>query len=233
MTHRSQSVAPGRVVHDTAGMSTGKSYDRAYFDNWYRRQGINRGAILTRKVALAVAAAEYHLVRPIRSVLDVGCGEGVWQAPVLAMRPKAQYLGLDSSEYAVARYGLKRNLRLARFGDLAQLRFDRAFDLLVCADVLHYLDDAEVRRGLSGFAELCHGVAYLETYCAEDQIDGDLEGFRRRPVSWYRREFARAGLVACGNHLWLSPVLADEAAALEVLSPVRRSPRERIQAESA
>lgn len=209
-------------------MNTGKTYDRAYFDNWYRRQGINRGAVLTRKVAMAVASAEFHLMRPIRSVLDVGCGEGVWRAPLLALRPRLAYLGLDNSEYAIERFGRQRNLHRARFGDLEHLRFDRGFDLLVCADVLHYLPDAEVRRGLSGFAALCHGVAYLETYTAEDRIDGDLEGFRRRPAAWYRREFAAAGLVACGSHLWLAPVLADEAAALETQAPARHPLRQRV-----
>jgi SAM-dependent methyltransferase len=201
---------------ETAG---GKRYDRAYFDTWYRRYGINRGAALARKVALAVACAEFHLGRPIRSVLDVGCGEGAWRAPLLALRPGLGYLGLDSSEYAIDRYGRSRNLRLARFGDLGSLRFDRGVDLLVCADVLHYLPDAEVRAGLSGIGQLCHGVAWLETYCAEDLIEGDLEGMHRRPALWYRRRFATVGLRFAGSHCWLTPALAAEAVALEVGGP--------------
>lgn len=51
-----------------------KLYDRAYFDRWYRSGGIGGAARLARKVALAVATAEYHLERPLRSVLDIGCG---------------------------------------------------------------------------------------------------------------------------------------------------------------
>ncbi len=82
-----------------------KTYDRAYFDKWYRRGEIGGSARLARKVALAVATAEYHLERPIRSVLDIGCGEGAWRAPLLKLRPKASYLGFDSSDYAIARYG--------------------------------------------------------------------------------------------------------------------------------
>ena len=82
-----------------------KTYDRAYFDKWYRRGEIGGSARLARKVALAVATAEYHLERPIRSVLDIGCGEGAWRAPLLKLRPKLSYLGFDSSEYAIARYG--------------------------------------------------------------------------------------------------------------------------------
>ena len=60
-----------------------KLYDRDYFDRWYRRGGgIGNTARLARKVALAVATAEYHLERPLRSVLALGCGEGAWRAPL-------------------------------------------------------------------------------------------------------------------------------------------------------
>ena len=54
----------------------GKQYDRDYFERWYRDPALRREAIggrarLERKVALAVATAEYWLERPIRSVLDI------------------------------------------------------------------------------------------------------------------------------------------------------------------
>ena len=127
-----------------------KTYDRAYFDKWYRNDEhrvISRD-VLARKVAMAVAMAEYYLGRPIRNVLDVGCGEGAWHAPLHALRPHAHYLGLDPSEYAISRWGRTRNLRLATFAQLEHLRFDERFDLIVCADVLHYLRAPEVRRGL-------------------------------------------------------------------------------------
>src|SRR3546814_18282444 len=79
-------------------------------------------------------------------------------------------LCIDSSEYAVRRYGRSRNLKLARFGQLDSLRFGPSVDLLVCSDVLHYLPSAELKRGLSGFAELCHGVAFIEAFCRCDEI---------------------------------------------------------------
>ena len=98
-----------------------KTYDRAYFDRWYRDGGIGDRRRLARKVALAVAVAEYQLERPVRTVLDIGCGEGAWRAPLLKLRPGVRYLGFDSSEYAIARYGTQRNLHYARFGDFAEL----------------------------------------------------------------------------------------------------------------
>ena len=198
-----------------------KLYDRAYFQRWYRDaalapDAIGGGARLARKVALAVATAEYHLERPIRSVLDIGCGEGAWRAPLLKLRPKVRYLGFDSSTYAIERHGARRNLHLARFGDFQHLRPCPPADLLVCSDVLHYLPTRELDRGLPALAELCGGVAFLETFTRDDGIDGDTAGFQPRPASFYRRRFEAIGLAPLGSHLWLAPGLHDGTAALEL-----------------
>lgn len=192
-----------------------KHYDRAYFDRWYRREGMGDAKRLARKVALAVAMAEYHLERPIRSVLDIGCGEGAWRAPLLKLRPRLDYLGFDASEYAVRRYSGSRNIHYARFGDFEYLRPCPPADLLVCSDVLHYLDTRELNRGLPGLADLCGGAAFIEMFAKEDAAIGDEDEFHARPASFYRRKLADAGFVQIGSHGWLSPALAGHATALE------------------
>lgn len=195
-----------------------KRYDQAYFDRWYRdpRFRVMTPMELDRKVRLTLGIAEFHLGRPVRSVLDVGCGEGSWRAALLRHRPKLNYLGLDSSEYAVARFGRTRNLRLLSFGQLAEQRFDHSVDLLICADMIHYLSTRELNRGLSGFAELCHGVAYLECMSADDDFVGDQQGYVRRSARWYRKAFAQAGFIGCGNHCYLAQPLRQTAMALEL-----------------
>jgi SAM-dependent methyltransferase len=196
-----------------------KTYDRHYYDHWYRRSGHSRGraALTARKAAFAVAMAEYYLGRPVRSVLDVGCGEGMWRAPLLKLRPKLDYRGVDSSEYAVARFGRTRNLALVGFGQLEHVRFGAPVDLLVCSDVLHYVPSRELVRGLAGFAELCHGVAFIDLYAKDDAISGDLRGFLPRTAAWYRKRFVAAGLTPCGSNGYLTPTLRREATALEIL----------------
>ena len=194
-----------------------KTYDAAYFQRWYRDRGLTGRAALGRKVAMAIATAEYYLERPIRSVLDVGCGEAPWRAQLLKLRPRLHYRGVDSSEYAVARYGRSRNIALATFGQLGELRLGAPVDLLVCSDVMHYLPTAELRRGLSGFSEHCDGVAFLELYTDDDAIAGDKLGFLPRSATFYRRQFKRAGFIGCGSHLYLSENLHANAVALEKL----------------
>jgi len=194
-----------------------KLYDRAYFDRWYRQSqhAVNTPALLERKAALTIAVAEYYLGRRVRSVLDVGCGEGTWRAPLKKLRPRIDYLGIDSSEYAIARYGRARNLRLVGFGQLEALRFGHDFDLIVCSDVIHYLPSAELRRGLTGIADMLAGVAFLELFTANDALDGDKHGFIARSPKWYLSTFAQAGLTACGSHCYLGPKLEASVAALE------------------
>ncbi len=204
--------------HET---SMSKHYDRAYFDTWYRQRGTHARARLERKVALAVAVAEFQLERPVASVLDIGCGEGAWRAPLKRLRPDAGYLGFDASTYAVRRFGAQRNLHLARFGDFEHLRPCAPADLLVASDVLHYLEARELDRGLHGIAELCHGVAFLETYTRDDAISGDLDGFKRRPAAFYRRRFEAHGFQWLGNQCWLSPALAGQTSSLEGVPELR------------
>ncbi|EWS78279.1 class I SAM-dependent methyltransferase [Xylella taiwanensis] len=192
-----------------------KSYDHHYFDHWYRQAKLGSPARLRRKVTLAVSQAEYYLERPIRSVLDIGCGEGAWRKPLLMLRPHVRYLGFDSSKYAIRRYGIQRNLHLAQIGDFSWLRPCAPVDLLVCADVLHYVRTRELTRALPGLAELCGGIAFLEIFTAQDAFDGDITGFQPRPAGWYRRRFTAAGFTALGSHSWLSPALAGHATALE------------------
>jgi SAM-dependent methyltransferase len=164
---------------------------------------------------MVVAQAEYYLGRPISNVLDIGCGEATWRAPLRALRPHIDYRGLDGSEYAVARYGRSRNIGLARFGQLEQLRFDTRFDLIVCTDVLHYLKPAEIRAGLQGIGEMLEGAAFLEVFTNRDDVAGDHHGFVSRAPAWYLREFGKVGLLPCGSHCYLGPRLERHIAALE------------------
>ncbi len=195
---------------------TTKRYDRAYFDHWYRgRNRVSSRDEVRRKVSLAVATCEYFIRHPLRSVLDVGCGEGAWQPHLADLRPKAKYLGLDPSDYVVERFGASRNIRKAAFGELASARLRRPFDLVVCSDALHYVPDDEIRAGLPELVRLAGGVLFLEVLTADDDIIGDLNGMIKRPAIWYRKLFEKVGLLQVAPYSWLAPGLRFDAAELE------------------
>lgn len=203
-----------------------KHYDQAYFDRWYRdpKQKVKHGAEFARKVRLALSVAEYYLGRPVESVLDVGCGEGHWRAPLLAERPRLHYLGVDASDYVVRRFGRTRNLHRVGLAELPRLaeHAGRLFggmpsvDLLVCSDVIHYVPTADLALGLPAFRTLCHGVAWIEMFCRGDEFVGDDDGFIARPRAWYLRALGRTGWLPLGSNAWLHEGLRERASVLEL-----------------
>jgi SAM-dependent methyltransferase len=153
------------------------------------------------------AYAAYLGVR-VRRVLDAGCGLGYLRAPVLRHFPRARYVGLEVSEYLARRHGWVH-------GGLEDYRPRAAFDLVICHDVLQYLDDRAAARAMANLARLSRGLLYLSVLTLEDwrqaadrsRTDGDVQ---LRPVEWYRRRLARpfvplgGGLFARRGH---GPVL--------------------------
>lgn len=192
-----------------------KRYDRAYFDRWYRQRSFGSAADLDRRVRYAVASAEYLLGRPVRSVLDVGCGEGRWQPALRRLRPGASYVGVDPSRYAIERFGARRNLVPGGLGDLVDLGFDGPFDLVVCVDVLAYATSRDVVTGLREIARVLAGVALIEVFTASDEFEGDLVDHRRRSAATYRRWFDDAGLVRVGPNLFAGARLEGELSTFE------------------
>jgi SAM-dependent methyltransferase len=197
---------------------TVKHYDQSYFRRWYRNP---RTRVITptdtkRKAQLALSAAEYMLGRPVRSVLDVGAGEGAWLPALRGLRPGVRYTGVDPSEYVVRRFGKRRNIHHGTFGALDEAGLlSGTYDLVVCCGVVNYLSKPELARGLEVIAAMLAGVAFIEVWTTADDIVGDRRGWQEHSPQYYRRIFARAGLIACGMHCYVGPALAAEPAALE------------------
>jgi SAM-dependent methyltransferase len=149
---------------------------------------------------MAVSVAEFLLGRRIRTVLDVGCGEAAWFTILRRLRPQIRYTGIDSSDYVIERFGADRNIRRGSLGELARMKIRGDVDLIVCADVLQYVDAREARRGLAAIRRLLGGVAYIEAFTTVDRMEGDRLDWRERSAAEYRRLFDEAGLTQCGPY---------------------------------
>lgn len=196
-------------------------YDAAYFERWYRSRShrVRTPTEIARIVRLTVAVAEYVLERPIRTVLDVGAGEGHWRGHLRTLRPRVHYVGVEPSTYAVTRFGRTRNLRQGTLGSLGSLALEReaprGFDLIVSCGVLNYVPEPELVPGLATLAALSSGVAFLELFAEGDDITGDLR-MTRRPASWYAGQLAAAGWTPVGLHCYVPAHIARTMVALEL-----------------
>lgn len=80
---------------------------------------------------------------PIKSVLDVGCGEGTMLAELFADRNDLRIAGTDISEGALAMARKKNPTAEFRTFDLRNTPLDDRFDLVICSEVMEHLPEDE------------------------------------------------------------------------------------------
>ena len=193
-------------------------YDRAYFDKWYRSSThrVKSAEELATQSRFVLAASDFILGRPTRTVLDVGCGEGQWRAALRRLRPGIRYWGVDASEYAVRRYGRRRSIQLGTIETLEALALPTKVDLVLCVGMLNYVAPAVLRHGLANVRARTGGVAYLELFTAEDEVEGDFATGDGKPARWYRRLLRETGFVHCGLQLYVGSERKSKLATLEI-----------------
>ncbi len=204
----------------TTPRTTAKQYDAAYFEKWYRdpRHRVKTPAEFGRQVEFVLHMAEWVLQRPLRRVLDVGCGEGQWGVALRRRRPALTYVGIDPSEWAVSRHGVRRGLLQGSITDLdTLLPAGETFDLVLSVGMLNYLPAATLRDGLRQMARRTGCVAYLELFAQGDELEGDTDWPRPKPAAWYRTLLATAGFTPLGLHCYVTRAEADRVSALERL----------------
>ncbi|MCZ6618680.1 MAG: class I SAM-dependent methyltransferase [Gammaproteobacteria bacterium] len=165
------------------------TFDKAYYDRFYRnpRTRVFTPAV-ARRQAEFIASYLKHLEIGVRSILDIGCGVGTILKTLQKQFPRARTEGVEASGYLCRRYGWVE-------GSVVDYRADCPFDLVVCNDVLGYLDDKTCTRALANLAELTASVLFLgvlsrEDYEICDQNRTDPQQWMR-PVAWYRRRLSR------------------------------------------
>jgi SAM-dependent methyltransferase len=176
-------------------------FDRSYYQKYYfdPRTAVTSRAEMRARAKLIAACVDY-VGLPVRSILDAGCGVGLLRAALRRHFKRAEYLGLDASPYLCQRYGW-------RLGTIQALRTRERFDLVVCYDVLQYLDAAAAARAIASLTRVCRGALYFGALTVEDwRRNCDRTRTDRlvslRPAAWYRQELSR-GFRPIGCGMWL------------------------------
>ena len=164
----------------------GSAYFRKFYLNAATRV-VTPAEMRTRARLIAAILAQASI--PVRSILDAGCGIGLLRKPFAEVLPKARYAGLEASEYLCRRYGWNQ-------GSVTDYVPPRPSDLVVCYDVLQYLDDRAAARALSNLSRLTRAAVYVSALTREDWRDNcDRSRTDRsvhlRPGDWYRRRLKR------------------------------------------
>ena len=191
-------------------------FDEAYYERYYfnKKTSVADPEHVDRLGAFVCSYLQFIRV-PVRRVLDVGCGIGLWRDAVKRHYPHAQFHGVEYSEYLCGRFGWER-------GSVVDYKATAPFDLVICQGVLPYLSAADVKLATHNLARLCTGALYLEAVAREDWeqdiVDENLTDPRlfKHRAQLYRQGLSD-GFIEMGGGVWLSrkadlPVFALERA---------------------
>lgn len=184
-----------------AGNRASARFDRAYYRRYYLDPRTAVASPVEARARARLIAAFADLVGlPVGRILDAGCGIGRLRRPLLERFPRAEYVGLEVSEYLCRRYGWEHC-------GIEEYRSAERFDLVVCYDVLQYLDAGAATRAIANLATLARGVLYFSALtladwrdnCDQRRTDRDV---LMRSAEWYRTRLRRA-FQEVGAGLWL------------------------------
>lgn len=175
-------------------------FDREYYERYYvdPRSSVTSRAEMRARARFIGAYATY-IGLPVKRVLDAGCGVGLLRAPLKRALPGAEYTGIEVSAYLCRRYGwVQSSIEAWR---------SEPYDLVICYDVLQYLDDRAAARALTNLARLCRGLLYFSALtqadwhenCDQSRTDPHVQ---LRPGEWYRARLRR-GFREVGAGFWL------------------------------
>ena len=171
-------------------MRAQSEFDKKYYDRFYRNPN-TRAADKSEaeKCADFVAAYLNHLEIPLKRIADVGCGLGHMLRRLKKKFPSATCDGFEYSEYLCETYGWTQ-------ASVLELTSDKPYDLVVCNDVVQYLDDRQAAEGLKNLAALTSCVMFFSALTREDWEDvADRkrtdDKVYMRSVDWYRRRLRR------------------------------------------
>ena len=165
-------------------------FGSAYFEKFYLNRAtrvVTPGEMRVRARLIAAILAQAGV--PVRHILDAGCGIGLLRKPFAEILPKARYSGLEASEYLCRRYGWMQ-------GSVVDHAASRPSDLVVCYDVLQYLDDRAAARAIANLSRLTRAALYVSALTREDwRLNCDRSRTDRavhlRSGDWYRRRLKR------------------------------------------
>ncbi len=176
-------------------------FDEAYYErHYFDPDTAVADAESLRVLSDFVCHYVHYLDVEVESVLDLGCGIGLWRDVVQRHFAGCSYTGVEISPYVCERLGWIQ-------GSVATYQQPHQADFVICQGVLQYLDDNTCDQAIHNLATLTGGALYLEALTRLDWeqsvsqtvTDGDVF---LREGTWYR-ERLDPHFVSCGGGLFV------------------------------
>ena len=134
----------------------------------YDAENANKGRTLLKKAALVSAPITQRAKGRVISILEIGCGTGLFTQLLAERFPNARITATDAFapmlDFAKQRLAACSNVTLAQYDAETAGRFDQRFDVVCGVDLIHHLSDPVA--GLRHWRELTAsggGLVFFES----------------------------------------------------------------------
>lgn len=171
-------------------------FDQSYYQRFYfaPETRVAEPAYFTRLAHFTGAYLDL-LGCPVSSILDAGCGAGLMHDEFRRLWPGVDIEAFDASAYACKKFGWT-------CATLEEFASSKTYDLVVCHDVVQYLERKAAAAAIEKLARLTRTALLFGVLTREDWEENcdqrltDAEA-HLRSSGWYRRrlsaEFRNAG----------------------------------------
>jgi trans-aconitate methyltransferase len=176
-----------------------EKFDASYYQRYYENPA-TRAASPEEQTALVQFIASYlrYLQVDVATGLDIGCGTGAMLRAFNLAFPESVWTGVEVSDYLCSKYGWRR-------GSVLDTQAAPS-DLVICSDVLGYLNDRDCTLALSNLTRLCKQALYLSVLTSEDLdiCDQEVTDMSQtiRSGQWYKAHLADS-FVSLGGGVFL------------------------------
>ncbi len=186
-------------------------FDAAYYRRFYYNPATRaQNPEYAKRQARFIGSYARFIELPVNSVLDMGCGVGRVLKALGKEFPAAKLTGVEFSDYLCEKHGWRQGSVVNWTG--------KAHDLVLCNDVLGYLDNKQCAAAIKNLARLTRGALYLGALTKEDHaiVDNDRTDPDQhlRSLAWYRRHL-RPCFTSIGGGLFLRKPLKVSMWALD------------------
>ena len=208
----------------TVNVNTPEYWNRVYLQEW--ESGSVRGDCYHRDYG-PIHDAVVELVPNGVAVLDIACGAGVLCRKIKQARPNSPVLGIDFSEYMIAR-NREHDAALGIEYRCVDIRdslgnIERQFDVVCMCEILEHLEEPE-NAVATAFSLLKPGGRFILT-CPHDNSIPDHEHVRVwghdelfHLLSTYSREVTFVHFPPPWFHIWMMAYVTKAKSATDPLS---------------
>ncbi len=135
---------------------------------YYEHSGFWEEGVLEDSENLQRINTTINLIpKDVRSLLDAGCGNGIFLNTLAQRRPHLEMHGIDRSEDALQYVKVPRSI-----GDVTDIRIpDRTYDCVSCLEVIEHIPYPYYKKALSELARVGKKYLLISVPYNEDLLD--------------------------------------------------------------